>query len=1378
MKKINLITIIFALMLSLSMLASCSLGEDGGAPTPPSDQEPPVSDGDSLGWSRGDKIYYRGDSDISMKPISSGFASLGEVDFFESGGGENDKFFILGEQDSALSEYAYSSMNKAYKDQSFNSIFTICTDGRSVAIAYSDRVARYAAIECFFSEFESFDLTKKSVLATKEFETQSSLTEERAALLEESFAAIEQVFSAAAVTELKKLYSLYDERTYIWLVNLYDADIGGFYYSSSGRNTQGFLPDLESTAQALMFMSESGMLVDYGGKYKDALPEEMKAAILEFAKACQDSTDGYFYHPQWGKDISGTRLGRDLGWATRIISGLGSTPLWNTPNGVTGSLGAPGSQAQLTASLKRGVCAAVSAVRATATPDHLTDVELFKKYLAETYDWENDSYRAGNAIESELGQIQNAGIDYTDALIEFLSSKQKSNGLWEEDVSYDSVNGLMKISGVYTSLGEIIPNAQAAMQSAISMLKSDAKASHVCSVYNPWEAVANILESLEKTLNTEEVGALRAQFREEAEELIKTTLEKLSVFKKPDGAFSYYIKYSAANSQGSPVALDKSEEGDVNATMICTNSIIRAMFSVFGVTAPARYYAVDYAMFTDELYGLGTIIKDPVEAAEEMTFDDYDLAWGQGSDGVNTEPDPDGFAINIVGDKDLNSSGQYKWFESKIVKNPAAGASKSDQVLYAKSNVYTGAEKPLADKPSSTRFLMPNAGLSILGDCYVYDAEMYFVPGYGRTNYNGNTTSDPMLQLFFMTESLPCASLNFSVYTENGVDYVKIGENYAGLDGKESNIAGNIPMGEWVHIRIEYYKNYETADDGNGGTAKVYKPAMKIFVNGKFEGDCDATITGADSKGVIGYYDRKVDQVSISYYRYLASEIYFNNVLVERCKKDYVAEITPDAIVEPPLPDEDMRESYGFEDGLLNTSNVANKIRVNYFGTSKYINASEGQTYNTTISYSLTKDPKNEANNVLKVVTKASTEFDKPSRTEVNLHNSSAQGSDYVFSGKFYYPSSEIGKNGDLTQIFFFNSLDGQLYSLRVSAKASNGVFALSLIENNSSSESVLAEDIPCDEWFSLKIVMHKTGVADTTGADVYLNGALIAKDKTYMSAALEQSPVMKVCLVHQRTNNSTLYLDDLSFTKDGEVVGAVESEERVMGFENGFNSKYVHSYSYSGQTKLDVAEIAPTVMESLYTKYYLYTDPKNEASKVLRAVNKSGGTNAGYTEVKISNESPVGSCYTFNSRMYIETCTNGYNVTQINFVDKNSDAALSLYLSVDKDTGKLKITTTGSGAHPASGTNLLADTAVSVAKKQWFDLRVEFYNKGAGATTSNTYVKLYVNDTLAYSGVGYLKLGAEVDHVDIIHCKTAKSSAVYFDDISLSRTEKEYSKD
>ena len=1351
----------------LALLASCSnQSTDDNVPT-----------GEHEGWLKGDCIYYRGDSDIPIESLQSRFLGETNVSFSTTGGTEADKLFILGKYDNELSSLAYSKMERAFSNYEANAIFTIYTDGSSVAIAYDSLTARYAAIEYFFTEFYNLDLTKSGVIITEEFNAKAYVNEKREAQRNEGLLSLEGILSAGAVKELRSLYSLYDEDIYIWLANLYDPDIGGFYYSESGRDTQGFLPDLESTAQALMFMTESGMLSEYGNKYKDALSLEMKNAILGFAKESQDSADGYFYHAQWGKSISPTRLGRDLGWATRIISGLGYTPYWDTPNGVRGEYGAPGATAaSLTEALRMSDVIAVSRVTPTALPAYLKDINLFKKHLAEDYDWENDSYRAGNAIESELGQIQNAGSSYTEALIEFLSSRQKSNGLWENEISYDSVNGLMKISGVYTSLKKIIPNAEKAMESAITVLKSDETAAHVCSVYNPWEAVANILTSIEKVSGSKEVDKLRAQFREEAEELIRITFGKLSVFKKDDGGFSYYIKYSAANSQGSAVALDKSIESDVNATMICTNSTIKAMFNVFGISQVERYYPADYAYISDTLNELGTIVKDEILPAEEITFDDYDASWGDEEGGVVKYPDD--FAENTVGDDDKDAGGSYKWFQSSIVKNPSRGAEKSDLVLYTKSNVYVGAEKALADKPSSTRFKIFNAGLDSLGNCYVYDADMYFVPGYGKTNSSGKTTSDPIIQLFFMTESLPCASVNFSVYTEDGVDYIKIGENYAGIDGKESNVAGGIPMGQWVNIRLEFYKNYEISADGK---ATVYKPVLKIYVNGKYQGDCDANITGTDSSGAVEYYDRKIDQISISYYRYLASEIYFNNVLVERCNKKYTEEKNPDAIVEIPLPDEPMRESYGFEDGLLNTSNVVNKVRVVDFGVSKYINATEGQTYNPFISYSITADPKNAANHVLKVSALKSDEFDKPSRTEINLYNSGATGTDYIFFGKFYYSADAIGINGDLTHIFFLNTLEGQAYSIRIKATKTNGVFKLSLIENNKASGDTgtgktICEDILCDEWFTLKIVFHRTGLAETTGASIYLNDELIMKDMSYKSAALTQNPIMKVALVHQKTNNSTLYLDDLSFARSGEIEESVESEEQTATFTDGFNTKYVHSYSYNGKTQLDVDDIDPIAMENLYTKFYLIADPEDAANQVLRAVNKNGGTNAGYTKVDISNENPTGNCYTFETKMYIETYSANYNLSQIKFVDKSGAVAFSTYVSIDKTSGKVKIATTGSGAYPSAGTNLLDGSDIEVKNAKWFKVRMEFYHMGESASEANTFVKLYINEALAYDGLGYCAFGAAIDHVEIVHCKTATSSAVYYDDISLTKTDKEYS--
>ena len=220
-----------------------------------------------------------------------------------------------------------------------------------------------------------------------------------------------------------------------------------------------------------------------------------------------------------------------------------------------------------------------------------------------------------------------------------------------------------------------------------------------------------------------------------------------------------------------------------------------------------------------------------------------------------------------------------------------------------------------------------------------------------------------------------------------------------------------------------------------------------------------------------------------------------------------------------------------------------------------------------------------------------------------------------------------------------------------------------------------------------------------------------------------------------------------------------------------------MHSYSYDGTKEIGVNDISVLDMEKLYTRFYLSTDPTDAANQVLRAVNKKGGTNPGYTRADISNENPSGDCYTFETKMYAETYKAGYNFACIKFMDKNDAAAYSVYVSTDSTTKKIKVAPTGSGIYPAAGTNLLEESGTSVEGKKWFTLRMELYHQGKDATTTNTYLKLYINGTLAYSGVAYREFGAEIHYVKIEHCKTNQSSAICYDDISFTRTNKEYEK-
>lgn len=52
-----------------------------------------------------------------------------------------------------------------------------------------------------------------------------------------------------AVQELEALYDIYDERLYIWMATLWEPEIGGFYFSLSARETEGFRPDINNCLQ-------------------------------------------------------------------------------------------------------------------------------------------------------------------------------------------------------------------------------------------------------------------------------------------------------------------------------------------------------------------------------------------------------------------------------------------------------------------------------------------------------------------------------------------------------------------------------------------------------------------------------------------------------------------------------------------------------------------------------------------------------------------------------------------------------------------------------------------------------------------------------------------------------------------------------------------------------------------------------------------------------------------------------------------------------------------------------------------------------------------------------------------------------------------------
>ena len=421
------------------------------------------------------------------------------------------------------------------------------------------------------------------------------ITEERLAHLrenrinqrEENFKKLIPTMGKDAVDELRKIYDMFDERMLIWYAGLYDPEIGGFYFSNSARDTEGFLPDIESTAQAINFITEiSGICKgeDKGEFPITKLPPHLAEKISDFAYNLQDE-DGYFYHPQWGKDVSSSRKGRDCGWSWRMITPLGRKTKY------------------LRATERKGR----TDVKVTL-PAHLQSIELFEEWV-HGLDMRTKSYSIGNLINSTASQIVAAGPEYVKILVDYLNEKQlPENGLWQPEVNYDSVNGLMKFGITYPGLGAVLPYPEKSYESARTAIMSDEPVTFACQFYNAWAALRCALTSIKTMGDKEKVKQMRAELRHDAAPMIRKTGEKMLKTRCDDGNFAYFSADSGqycSKSQGSPVSPYGVREADVNGNGCSTRGPLRYMFAAFGVDMPPIFTPED-AEFVFELMSART----------------------------------------------------------------------------------------------------------------------------------------------------------------------------------------------------------------------------------------------------------------------------------------------------------------------------------------------------------------------------------------------------------------------------------------------------------------------------------------------------------------------------------------------------------------------------------------------------------------------------------------------------------------------------------------------------------------------------------------------------------------------------------------------------
>ena len=856
-RKIFLLT--FAVLVLSICLSACQINPgSNGITGGKNDPEGFIYDGDSELW-----LIFSDMSlpqDIQVKLYDAFAAVMPTPPEFSTGTGEfNDHEIIVGESEREVSRLAYVELEKLEREyDEFG--FVIYSDGASVAIAYDkdkDSVAALAAIDYFISKYVKESLTLEAGIAHKGVKTFDEYYREQDKIRQDAAwerlkeAVGDEQLGEEVVEAFKAMYTIYDQKVIEWFANLYsprkcicenyDADGnkvcllpkgpdgeylctgGGYYYSNSARDTVGYLPDAESTSQALGFWSSTGMADLTGGGYASAVPDWMANEIVAFIKSLQHS-NGYFYHPQWGVALTDSKISRrarDLNWCTNILKSFGAKPIYNTPNGVEGA----GddmlvSYGVLTEQLGQSAVIAASKVvlaedgESTTYAPHLQDATAFMEYL-NSKDLANKSYPVGNELTAQSGQILTRDKQLAaegkqtlmPLLIDWLNAGQNPvTGHWHGESNYYGVNGLLKISGIYTSAKSPMPYAEEAVRSAMDAIVSDEKMGAVVDIYNTWFAINNVTENL-KTYGVERDGLSGP---ERAEKLInellqmapagiKKSMEKIVIFRKDDGSFSYTPKASSSTSQGVPAAVPDTNEGDVNATVISIMGLMGNIYSALDLPKVPLFGEADRRYYVHLVENLGDIQKSEEEIVvdDPITFDEETV--GNTNDSISDitiTMNSDG-AVTVIDDPREDKTGNIIRFDSNK-------GSTGDTVT------------------------IPNSINSNTAKCWVFEGS-FLIESDGTSQSNGA----------YLTQITMGGGYMFSFRIKDGKVHIWEASSGTGSNSKDQELA-TVDFDEWFDIKVEYYQ-------GTHSTVRIM-----FYLNGKLIAVTDNYLNSSGNKLLTG----------------------------------------------------------------------------------------------------------------------------------------------------------------------------------------------------------------------------------------------------------------------------------------------------------------------------------------------------------------------------------------------------------------------------------------------------------------------------------------------------------------------------------------------
>ncbi len=727
---------------------------------------------------------------------------------------------VVGKTERDISVMAYDRLERLDKNSDADTRYCIYSDGSSIAVAYDKDLGGFTydiVSELFEEKYICEKLVlPKGVAESDCFDLYERLGEQDIEYYTEAWAALAEELgegSEELIRSLNSFYSIYEgEKIIRWLVGLYDMDIcvcraldgklecektpycgtGGFYYSNSARDNIGYLPDAESIAQALAIIGNCGITYGLEGHgYKAVVPEWMGKQICDYLYNMQ-SQNGYFYHPQWSVEFTNShieRRARDYSWCTDVLSTYNVKPKYELPVGYSFDIPSEEKTGMLGAG---SVVSAVSKVIASSdeeTDPHFATLEAFKEYI-DSLDLYNNSYSGGSVLSAQGNLILAMPKEYKDFLIERLNDVYYThdNGTWHHTVDYTAINGVMKLSGTYERCEANMPDPERTCRAAFAAIISDEPVKDVVDVWNPWVAVNGVLDIIRKFgEGPAEADRVRDLLYDDIAQAINKSKEKLLMFKKDDGSFSYQKKNSSSTSSGAPVAVPNSNEGDVNATILSTNSFTLEIFMLLGPSRIPFCLTRERLVFLDAVNSLAPIVKE----------------------GLSAEiGDPIGFDWEDVGDAPS---------EVTVDKNGRTVIAE-DPRENSEGNVLKMTTKP----EGSDYFTVSASGLRKGAACQVFEGEFCF---------EEFSDSARLFRLEMGREGDKNNVYRIEFKSVNGRIILSETPSYSqSISPRELGITANV--GEWFKLRVEYY----TGDADNVRIKVYFNDALAAVTDCYYDG--------------------------------------------------------------------------------------------------------------------------------------------------------------------------------------------------------------------------------------------------------------------------------------------------------------------------------------------------------------------------------------------------------------------------------------------------------------------------------------------------------------------------------------------------------------